>query len=345
MKRILKILVISAIFTISFSSIVFADESVVEYAMKWKDNPNILYQYGGSGRGKSLEECDKDKLKTDCSGFVQSVFSHFGIDVGSDSSSIKKQAKKVFYKQSEAVPGDICWWEGHVGIYIGDNKIIHTNTPTAPNNRIHVTEMKPDGNYPTPSAYLRVVDDVSKLGSVSAVTKTEVQQAKSTGTIVTESDLTGMPIKSMLELEQKRLNLMSRDDLTENDIATLDYISAYIDNGKVSSSTWYGRVCAFLGIVCLMYGVLTFVCIIFDYTNKFVEISLLKIISFGKWKVVSKADIEDGLVKSGYDAYSGVTYLTVGALVVRTSIVIIVGMLLVSGVIGKLIGYIWGLIF
>lgn len=347
MKRICRLLLLTLLTSLLVGVNVSAadKESIVDYAMKWNNNPNILYQYAGPGRGHSLEDCDKNKWKTDCSGFVSSVYSHFGYNIGGSSSEIYKKAKKKIYNQKDAKPGDVCWWEGHVGIYIGNNKMIHTNQPTEGKNKIHITEFKPSGPCDTPSAYLRVVDDVGKLGTPKQSTETKVKQAKATGSVILESDITGMPIESSLRAEQQRLNLMSRDDLTADDIATLDYIASVIDADEPTEVNWFYRITAFIGILLLVYGIGILVCLIFDYTNTFIDISLLSIISLGKWKVVSKADVQDGLVKVGYDAYRKVTFLTVSALVIRAVIVIIIAFLLLSGVIGKGIGYIWGLIF
>ena len=100
---------------------------VAEYASKWAGNKNILYAWGG-GDGMTLEEMDKTKTGTDCSGFTSAVYRHFGIELSHQSEAQKEEAKKTFTDEADAVPGDICWWDGHVAIYIGNGKIVHTNT-------------------------------------------------------------------------------------------------------------------------------------------------------------------------------------------------------------------------
>ncbi len=85
---------------------------VVAYAKKFKGNP---YRYGGSSLTHG----------TDCSGFVMSVYRHFGYKLPHSSSAIAKKGRRVSY--SSRKPGDIICYYGHVAIYIGGNKIIHAS--------------------------------------------------------------------------------------------------------------------------------------------------------------------------------------------------------------------------
>lgn len=62
----------------------------------------------------------------DCSGFTQGVYSHFGIGIPRSSYSQSAGGTEVSF--SEAQPGDIIYYGGHVGIYIGNNQIVHAST-------------------------------------------------------------------------------------------------------------------------------------------------------------------------------------------------------------------------
>lgn len=88
---------------------------VVNYASKFVGNP---YVYGGN----SLTE------GTDCSGFVNLVYAHFGISVPRDSYSLRSAGKTVSYENAKA--GDIICYAGHVAIYMGNGKIVHASTPS-----------------------------------------------------------------------------------------------------------------------------------------------------------------------------------------------------------------------
>lgn len=62
----------------------------------------------------------------DCSGFVMAVFKEFGYSLPRSSYAQSGVGKAVSY--SEAQPGDIIYYGGHVGIYIGGGQIVHAST-------------------------------------------------------------------------------------------------------------------------------------------------------------------------------------------------------------------------
>ncbi len=88
------------------------------------DIANFALQYVGCpyvAGGTSLSEgCD-------CSGFTQGVYSNFGIKIPRSSYAQSADGTEVSY--DEAQPGDIIYYGGHVGIYIGNNQIVHASTP------------------------------------------------------------------------------------------------------------------------------------------------------------------------------------------------------------------------
>ncbi|MCR5832021.1 MAG: C40 family peptidase [Lachnospiraceae bacterium] len=62
----------------------------------------------------------------DCSGFTQGVYSHFGIKIPRSSYAQSADGDEVSYDEVQA--GDIIYYGGHVGIYIGNNQIVHAST-------------------------------------------------------------------------------------------------------------------------------------------------------------------------------------------------------------------------
>jgi len=93
---------------------------VVRYALQFVGNP---YKYGGTSLTNGA----------DCSGFVQSVYSHFNYNISRTS---KEQAVNAGYtdvalKESELLPGDLIFYASsngavyHVALYIGDGKVVH----------------------------------------------------------------------------------------------------------------------------------------------------------------------------------------------------------------------------
>ena len=91
-------------------------QAVANYACQFIGNP---YVYGGSSLTNG----------TDCSGFVMSVYAAFGIALPHSSSGQRGCGYEV--SLSEAQPGDIVCYSGHVGIYVGNNTIVHASTPSS----------------------------------------------------------------------------------------------------------------------------------------------------------------------------------------------------------------------
>ncbi|WGW12669.1 C40 family peptidase [Saxibacter everestensis] len=60
----------------------------------------------------------------DCSGFTGYVYKQVGVDLPRTSSAQRGAGKIV--SQSEAKAGDLVWHSGHIGIYLGDGKKIHS---------------------------------------------------------------------------------------------------------------------------------------------------------------------------------------------------------------------------
>ena len=88
-------------------------QDVINYACQFVGNP---YQFGGTSLTNG----------TDCSGFTQSVYAHFGISIPRDSTSQRSVGVGVSY--DEARPGDIICYAGHVALYMGGGTIVHAST-------------------------------------------------------------------------------------------------------------------------------------------------------------------------------------------------------------------------
>ena len=86
--------------------------SVISYASQFLGNP---YVWGGT----SL---------TNGSGFVMQVYAHYGISLPHSSSALRSVGRGISY--SEAQPGDIICYSGHVALYIGGGQIIHASNPS-----------------------------------------------------------------------------------------------------------------------------------------------------------------------------------------------------------------------
>lgn len=87
--------------------------AIANYALQFVGNP---YVFGGTSLTNGA----------DCSGFTQSVHKHFGISIPRSSSGQANAGKNVSLSAIQA--GDVIYYGGHVGIYIGGGKIVHAST-------------------------------------------------------------------------------------------------------------------------------------------------------------------------------------------------------------------------
>ncbi len=89
-------------------------QQVANYACQFVGNP---YVYGGTSLTNGC----------DCSGFVMSVYAHFGVSLPHSSSSMRSCGTHVTV--SEIMPGDIVCYSGHVGIYVGGGSMVDASNP------------------------------------------------------------------------------------------------------------------------------------------------------------------------------------------------------------------------
>ena len=86
--------------------------SFVAYAKQFLGNP---YVWGGTSLTNGC----------DCSGFTMRIYEHFGYSIP------RAGGQRTFgklIKVSEAQPGDLIFYSGHVVMYIGDGKVIHASS-------------------------------------------------------------------------------------------------------------------------------------------------------------------------------------------------------------------------
>ncbi|MFC5369669.1 NlpC/P60 family protein [Arcanobacterium bovis] len=90
--------------------------SLINYARRFSGVP---YVWGGS-----------TPSGWDCSGFVSFVFRHFGYSIPHSSARIFATYGAYEVSPSQARPGDILYWPGHVGIYTGRGMHIAAHDPS-----------------------------------------------------------------------------------------------------------------------------------------------------------------------------------------------------------------------
>lgn len=90
-------------------------QQIADYAVQFVGNP---YVYGGTSLTNGA----------DCSGFVQSVYKHFGYSLPRVAADQANAGTKVSTKNLQ--PGDLLFYHGfgHVAIYIGGGQVVHAST-------------------------------------------------------------------------------------------------------------------------------------------------------------------------------------------------------------------------
>lgn len=94
-------------------------QEVVNYAQQFLGNP---YVWGGNSLTKGV----------DCSGFTQQVMKKFGVSINRTASTQYRNGTRI--SQKDLLPGDLVFFGyngriSHVGLYIGNGKVIHANNP------------------------------------------------------------------------------------------------------------------------------------------------------------------------------------------------------------------------
>lgn len=105
-------------------------QAVIDYALQFVGND---YVYGGTSLTNG----------TDCSGFTQKIYSNFGVEIPRTSYEQIHAGENIGVDLDKALPGDLLCFNGHVGIYMGDGKMVHADNKR---NGINVNNVYYDKN-------------------------------------------------------------------------------------------------------------------------------------------------------------------------------------------------------
>jgi peptidoglycan DL-endopeptidase CwlO len=127
-------------------------DAVVTEAKKYLGIP---YVWGGTDPKRGL----------DCSGLIQLVYKNLGYDIPRVSYQQATAGTEVKGGLAAAKPGDILAFGSpvhHVGIYVGDNKMIEAPRPGL---SVRISEV-----YETPTAIRRIIPEGTTIGAMSGTT-------------------------------------------------------------------------------------------------------------------------------------------------------------------------------
>lgn len=113
-KRMLMMLVLSLVLSVCWTAAPKRTEAasangqdIVDYAMQYVGK--VPYVWGGTSLTTGA----------DCSGFICRIYEHFGFNLWPHRTKLRNAGTNIGTDFNQAKPGDIIWFEGHVGIYAG----------------------------------------------------------------------------------------------------------------------------------------------------------------------------------------------------------------------------------
>ena len=156
------------------------------------------------------------------------------------------------------------------------------------------------------------------------------EQKEAVQRVITEWELHGMPENFEFGVD---IALPGEESLSEVERISMENIKENIASKRLR---WYdyARIgVSFLGLCCIVYGFLLGLAYLFDRTNNLLEISLLGILTLGRYKIW-----EDGSgIEKGYNKDDDIFYCDSNTLLIRMAIVEVVGFILVSGIVFNII--------
>ena len=139
-----------------------------------------------------------------------------------------------------------------------------------------------------------------------------------------------MPVRNDLTANQMKIVLLGRDSLSLTEAEAVAIMGSNISLLKEAELLDIVRTSiVFTGLIVLLYGFLLMLAIIFDKANTFIDFSLVNILTFGKLHY-DPFEEKTAMLPKGY--------ISTKKLVIMSAITLLVGILLVSSGMTKLIG-------
>lgn len=151
--------------------------------------------------------------------------------------------------------------------------------------------------------------------------------------VAEEWELSGMP--TMSSMVSSQINIRAGDSLTWS--SQMKANSASIKESiRLRDRTIMDTIrveCVFVGILVILYAVLLYLASVFDRVNSFLDINAVSLLTMGRLRLSDESHVSKEMRKKGY--------LTKSSLYKRILVILIVGILLTSGVVFRVIAYLF----
>ena len=185
---------------------------------------------------------------------------------------------------------------------------------------------------PSMDAYNSNTDDIQSNAPETEEERQALQE------LIDEWHLEGMPAVNSIADLQENIELKDREDLSLTEQRRVAEVKEGIDANGFSFPDWFNHAIFFIGILVMVYSVLLLMATLFDYSNNFMEFSLVEAITLKRCRIVDKDYFSDNK-PTGYDKGKDVTSLTFGMLLFRSVFLMVIGIGLMSGIVQEIIVY------
>lgn len=156
------------------------------------------------------------------------------------------------------------------------------------------------------------------------------KQAEAFNNVVKEWELKGMPSKSNIRADAQDISLPDGKGLSLADKTNIAGIKDDINSRHKNIYQMMDISFSVLGFLLIVYALLLSVGYVLDKSNSFINLSMVSILTVGKIKIVDKGEtISEEMKKDGY--------VKPNAFYIRSLVIFLVGCLLISGVIQRLV--------
>lgn len=255
-------------------------------------------------------------------------------------SVICNQLDKGYYVTIWCVSGSITGW--HFVPVIGENNGVPVvwdvfyarDTYPETDKSSPLTSLESLICYKAKEGYEKFDKDAANRAIAESKKISDSLYANGYGDLVSEWELTGMPSPSGLLENQLNVTLPDGSNLTQKEQNTIGVIKDNMNADKTTAYEVLHTVFTVAGLILIVYAIFLILAFIFDRVNVFFDFSLVGFLSFGKIKVLTGTDYGD-VIPEGYISHK--------LFFVRVGLIFVVGALLVSGVVPRLVKGIVGL--